>query len=233
MLVSKSITSSFTLVDRKLALEAGTARPTFVERWLQRAFSYDRIKRIIDLVGAMLLLIILSPILITITLLIRLTSRGPVIYRQTRLTQGGRVFTMYKFRTMHINAENGTGAVWASELDPRVTRVGRLLRLSRLDELPQLFNVLSGEMSLIGPRPERPELAAELEREIPLFKRRVEVKAGITGLAQIASGYAASLGTYRTKIAFDVEYVENRSLFLDLKICWKTIQVILTGSGAR
>lgn len=180
-----------------------------------------------------MLILLLSPVMLTTALLIKLTSRGPIIFRQQRLTQGGKIFTMFKFRTMLSNAEHETGAVWASYLDPRVTRVGRVLRMFRLDELPQLFNVVRGEMSLIGPRPERPELAAELEREIPLFRRRVEVKAGITGLAQIASGYAANIGSYRTKIAFDIEYVENRSLVLDLKIAWKTLQVVLSGDGAR
>ncbi len=233
MLVSKSITSSFTIYDRKQSLESGVAKSTPFERFLKRIFSYDNIKQALDLSGAVLMLVLLSPIMVVIALVIKLTSPGPVIFKQQRLTQGGKLFTMYKFRTMYSDAEYHTGAVWASSEDPRVTKTGKFLRLSRLDEVPQLFNVIRGEMSLVGPRPERPELAAELERQIPLFRRRIEVKAGITGLAQIASGYAATVGSYRTKIAFDIEYVENRSILLDLKIAWRTLKVILSGEGAR
>lgn len=233
MLVSKSITASFTVFDRRKSLETGVLQPTVVELWFDSVFSYENIKRAFDLIGATVLLVILSPVMLLVAMIVRCTSRGAVIYCQQRLTHGGKVFTMYKFRTMRTDAESRTGAVWAVSSDPRVTGFGRFLRVSRLDELPQLINVILGDMSLIGPRPERPELAARLEREIPLFSRRVEVKAGITGLAQIATGYAASVGTYKTKIAFDIEYVENRSLLLDATIAWKTVKVILTGAGAR
>lgn len=233
MLVSKSIASSFTLFARRESISTGLTPATAVERYLQQTFTYDNVKRSIDILVASCLLICLSPLLLFIAFIVALTSRGPVVFKQKRLTSGGKIFTMYKFRTMQANAEEHTGAVWASAYDPRVTRIGRFLRLSRLDELPQLVNVLNGDMSLIGPRPERPEIAAELEKEIPLFRRRIEVKAGITGLAQIAQGYAACMGTYKTKIAFDIEYVENRSFLLDLNIAWKTLKVILTGAGAR
>ncbi len=233
MLVSKSIASSFSLFARRQSLAVGETAPTRLEIHLARIFAYENVKRAFDIFGSLALIIVFAPVMGISAVLVGATSRGPIIFRQQRLTRGGEEFTMYKFRTMRLDAEAGMGAVWASDADPRVTRVGRFLRLSRLDELPQLFNVLVGDMSLIGPRPERPELARQLEQEIPLFGRRIEVKAGITGLAQVASGYAASIGSYRTKLAFDIEYVENRSLALDLEIAWKTLKVMLTGAGAR
>ena len=194
---------------------------------------YDVFKRALDIVGAATLFILLAPLMAIIVLAIRLNSRGPVIFTQRRLTFGGQVFTMFKFRTMKINAESDTGAVWASMADPRVTRVGRYLRMWRLDELPQLINVLRGEMSLIGPRPERPEIATNLSRDLPSFNHRLAVKAGITGLAQTATGYASSVETYRKKLAWDILYVRRRCLLLDLRIALKTVVVVLTGSGSR
>jgi lipopolysaccharide/colanic/teichoic acid biosynthesis glycosyltransferase len=166
-------------------------------------------------------------------LAVRLSSRGPVIYKQRRLTDGSRIFVMYKFRTMLENAERATGAVWAESSDPRVTPVGKFLRKTHLDELPQLLNVLRGDMSLIGPRPERPELLEKLQEELPSFRRRMEVKAGITGLAQTTNGYASCIETYRKKLAFDILYVKNRCFWLDLRIAFRTIYVLLTGSGAH
>ncbi len=194
---------------------------------------YDGLKRTIDLVGAAFLLVLLAPVMAIVILAVRLTSSGPAVYTQKRLTAGGRVFTMYKFRSMFVDAETRTGAVWAASDDPRVTKVGKFLRVSRLDELPQLLNVLMGDMSLIGPRPERPELAEQLAKELPDFNRRMEVKAGLTGLAQTMSGYASSVRSYRRKLALDLIYINNRCLMLDLKIALKTVLVILTGSGAR
>lgn len=194
---------------------------------------YDGLKRTIDLVGAAFLLVLLAPVMVVVILAVRLTSKGPAVYTQKRLTAGGRVFTMYKFRSMFIDAETRTGAVWASSDDPRVTNIGKFLRVSRLDELPQLLNVLMGDMSLIGPRPERPELAEQLAKELPDFNRRMEVKAGLTGLAQTMSGYASSVRSYKRKLALDLIYINNRCLMLDLKIALKTILVILTGAGAR
>lgn len=186
-----------------------------------------------DVVGALLLLAVFSPLMLIIATAVKLTSRGPVIFVQRRLTCGGQVFSMYKFRTMHVNAERHTGPVWASKDDPRVTRMGRFLRRYRLDELPQLWNVVRGDMSLIGPRPERPELALRLERELPGFSRRLEVKGGITGLAQVSAGYAGCGESYQRKLALDIEYVNNRSLALDLRIAARTVVVMLTGFGAR
>lgn len=195
--------------------------------------SYDSLKRSTDIIGSALLLLFLSPVMAITALLVRFSSPGPVIYRQKRLTQGGRTFEMYKFRTMVSNAEGATGPVWAAISDPRVTPLGRILRTTHLDELPQLLNVLMGDMSLIGPRPERPEMAAELAAELPSFWRRLEVKAGITGLAQVSTGYVSSVRNYRRKLALDILYIEKRSLLLDLKIAFQTVMVIITGRGAR
>jgi lipopolysaccharide/colanic/teichoic acid biosynthesis glycosyltransferase len=233
MIVSKSIVSSFSIFARRHSLELGNSELTHFEQRLLEFFSYEHIKRATDIFVAVFMLVLLSPLILIIAILICISSSGPVIFKQKRLTQGGHIFTMYKFRTMQENAELNTGPVWTEIHDPRITFIGKILRFFRLDELPQLINVLLGDMSLIGPRPERPEFAEKLEEEIPLFRRRVEVKAGITGLAQIATGYAASIGSYRTKIAFDIEYIENRSFMLDAMIAWRTIKVILTGSGAR
>lgn len=196
-------------------------------------FIYDAVKRILDIVAAGLLLIFLAPLMGLIALAVGATSGWPIIFSQKRLTDGCKVFTLYKFRTMRRDAEAKSGAVWASARDPRITPLGRFLRVSRLDELPQLVNVLIGDMSLIGPRPERPEIAAELSKELASFDDRHAVKAGITGLAQIMGGYASTMRGYRRKVALDLIYIRNRSLLLDLKIAIKTIAVILTGSGAR
>lgn len=198
-----------------------------------KAGAYDLLKRGMDLTVASGLIIGLAPLMSVIALTIRASSKGPAIFKQERLTVGGKRFTIYKFRTMRRDAESETGPVWASYCDPRVTAVGRFLRVTRLDELPQLFNVVKGDMSLIGPRPERPEMASQLLREYPAFSRRMEVKAGITGLAQIATGYASSVRSYRRKLTLDIKYVENRCLLLDLRIAAKTVKVVLTGFGAR
>ena len=198
-----------------------------------RYSKYDPIKAIIDFIGSILLIILLSPLMIVVSLLIYLFYGSPIIFRQERLTRDGTVYVMYKFRSMTNNAEQSTGAVWASESDPRITPFGRILRFTRIDELPQLFNVIRGEMSLIGPRPERPEITQEIAKIIPSFKKRLAVKAGITGLAQIQTGYASSLEASKKKAAFDILYIKHRSLWLDFMIVLKTIGVMITGSGSR
>jgi len=190
-------------------------------------------KRIIDVLGSVVLLAFLFPLMLIVVALIKLSSRGPVIYTQLRLTQGGKVFPIYKFRTMVVDAEAKTGAVWAEKNDERVTKLGRFLRRTRIDELPQLFNVLAGEMSLVGPRPERPELAVELAKTYPRFYRRLEVPAGITGYSQVQRGYASCLQSYRSKLIWDIAYVNHMSFALDMKIAFKTVWVVLSGRGAR
>jgi len=200
--------------------------------WLYNLI-YDAWKRLFDILGSLALLTLAVPIMMFLSLIVRLSSPGPAIYCQRRLTVGRRIFTMFKFRTMISDAETTSGAVWASKDDPRITKIGRFMRKTRLDELPQLMNVLIGDMSLIGPRPERPEIAISLVQEFPNFMKRCEVPAGLTGLAQVSSGYADSVDSYKDKLKHDLEYVENRSLFLDFKIILKTVLVVLTGDGAR
>lgn len=187
------------------------------------------VKRALDIVIASVALLLLLPLGIVAAICVKLDSRGPVIFRQTRVGQFGQLFTMLKLRTMVQEAEPD-GAQWASPSDSRTTSVGKYLRRSRLDEIPQLFNVLAGEMSLVGPRPERPEFTSTLESRIPFFVHRVLVKPGITGWAQINNGYAASDADAAAKLSFDLYYVKNLSLGLDLRILLRTISSFASGS---
>ena len=173
------------------------------------------------------------PVLAVLAGLIKLDSRGPVFFRQERVGKSGRVFVLLKLRTMRVDAEIETGPVWAQVGDTRVTRVGRLLRKMRLDELPQFINVLLGDMSLVGPRPERPIFVSELQERIPFYIYRHVVRPGMTGWAQVRFHYGASLEHALEKLEYDLYYVKNRSLFLDLLIIIQTIQVVLFGRGAR
>ena len=193
---------------------------------------YSHVKRFIDIVLVLVSLPITIPLMSIIALLIKLDSRGPVLFIQDRVGLGGKPFRMLKFRTMRTDAERG-GAKFAKEADDRVTRLGRWLRKFRLDELPQFWNVLKGEMSLIGPRPEQVKFAEEFAREIPFYSYRHLVKPGITGWAQVMHGYAAGKEETREKLEYDLYYVKYLSLWLDLLIATKTIRTILTGFGAR
>ena len=189
--------------------------------------------RAISLVVGGLIALIFAPVAAAVALAIRLDSRGPIIYRQTRVGRGGKRFTMLKFRTMRVDAEKGTGAVWARKNDPRVTRVGAFLRRTRLDELPQLHNVLRGDMDLVGPRPERPELIAMLANAIPFYEVRHLVRPGLTGWAQIGYPYGASVEDARQKLAYDIYYVKHASPLLDLIVLFHTAKVVIMGRGAR
>jgi lipopolysaccharide/colanic/teichoic acid biosynthesis glycosyltransferase len=220
-------------------------------------------KRTVDVAGALALLALLAPAMLATAALVKLTSPGPVIFRQTRVglnvrkprrdrrqqeagapddgerRQGprrqeahhGRPFTMYKFRTMRSDAERH-GAQFAQAGDPRVTRLGRFLRRTRLDETPQLWNVLRGEMSLVGPRPERPEFIDQLSAEIPDYLHRLGLKPGLTGLAQVLNGYDNEVESFRRKVALDLLYLQNCCVANDLKIMVQTVGVVLTGKGA-
>jgi sugar transferase (PEP-CTERM system associated) len=193
----------------------------------------DRVlKRMLDVSVALVILAATSPFLLASMAAVYLGDRGPIFYRQARVTRGGRVFRIVKLRTMRVNAEAG-GAVWAAKSDTRITRVGNFLRRSRLDEVPQLYNVLKGDMSLVGPRPERPEFTSELAAQLPLYNERHMVKAGLTGWAQINYPYGASLDDARSKLSYDLYYVKNFSVLLDLMILLQTIRVVLWPSGVR
>lgn len=192
-----------------------------------------RMKRAMDVFVAACLILLAAPLMLLVALAIMIESGAPVVYVQERVGQDGRVFRLYKFRSMRHDAEANGEAVWAQQGDRRVTRLGRFLRQTRLDELPQLFNVLIGDMSLVGPRPERPAFVANLEREIPFYALRHRVKPGITGWAQICFPYGASTADAREKLQYDLYYLKNYSLLLDLMILCQTAQVILWGKGAR
>jgi exopolysaccharide biosynthesis polyprenyl glycosylphosphotransferase len=209
------------------------------QSWLAFAPGFDRsstalrLKRTLDFIGAFALLVACSPVCVLCAVAIRLESRGRIIYSQERAGMAGKNFRIYKFRSMRDRAENETGPVWCQVDDPRVTRVGRILRRFRIDEIPQLVNVLNGEMSLVGPRPERAEMTAELSKLIPLYEYRLSVPPGLTGWAQICLPYGASIDEARDKLCYDLYYVKNWSVTLDLQILLQSIKVVLFGRGAR
>ena len=222
----------------------------------------DLIKRTIDIVGASVGLILSLPILIITALLVKLESRGQIFYSQIRVGQNrrnsqrrylrksalvsedrrrerrredyhGQLFRVYKFRSMVIDAESKSGPVWATKGDPRITRIGRFLRKTRIDEIPQFWCVLKGDMSLVGPRPERPHFVSELSGKIEGYAGRLDAKPGLTGLAQVDVGYDSTIASVVRKVESDLEYIHNRSLWLDIKIMLKTIIVVFTGKGAN
>jgi exopolysaccharide biosynthesis polyprenyl glycosylphosphotransferase len=193
---------------------------------------YEVSRRALDVIGSLLLLAFAVPLLLLVAFLIRVDSTGPVLYRQSRVGLHGRIFTMLKFRSMRVDAEVA-GPCWATDRDPRMTRIGAFIRATRLDEVPQLLNVLRGEMSLVGPRPERPHFVQQLAAIIPRYNERTHVLPGITGWAQINYSYGASVEDARAKLAFDLFYINNRALLLDLRILLRTIPVVLFRIGAR
>lgn len=234
--------------DREETVEVGESRPELKERRAAvrgRPSWQDRVLRACDVVIAALALVVLSPVLLAIAVAIKLDSRGPAFYRQLRIgvdrrgaradddggrrtrDLGGKPFLMLKFRTMRVDAEADSGPVWSSEEDDRVTRVGRFLRRHRLDELPQFWNVLKGDMSVVGPRPERPSLVTQLRREIDEYQVRQRVRPGITGWAQVNRDSDQTVDDVRAKLRYDLEYLKNRSIGFDFRIMARTIPVML------
>ncbi|MFQ5533352.1 MAG: TIGR03013 family XrtA/PEP-CTERM system glycosyltransferase [Sphingomonadales bacterium] len=195
---------------------------------------FDRaVKRLFDLTVSLGSLFFTLPIFLVAALAIALSSRGPIFYQQKRVGQYGREFTLLKFRSMKVGAEPKCAPQWAQENDPRATRVGTVLRLTRIDELPQIFNVLKGDMSLVGPRPERPYFVESLTREVPYYSERHQVKPGITGWAQLNYPYGASVEDAKQKLQFDLYYIKNCGIFMDFLILIQTARVILLPEGAR
>jgi sugar transferase (PEP-CTERM system associated) len=198
-------------------------RVSRMTRWLKRG---------VDLALSLVLAVLASPAMLLTALAIRLESTGPVLYCQERVGENGKTFTLCKFRSMRTDAESGGRPIWATDGDSRVTRVGRFIRKTRLDELPQIWNVVKGDMSFVGPRPERPYFVAQLAREIPFYQQRHAVKPGVTGWAQVKYRYGASLEDAMEKLRYDLYYIKHLSIFFDLTIVFDTVKVVLFRKGA-
>ena len=190
-----------------------------------------KLKRISDVIISLIILIITFPLNILVSIFIKLDSKGPILFKQDRIGMNNKEFRIYKFRSMYQDAEKHTGPVWSTKDDPRVTRVGRIMRQLRIDEIPQFFNVLKGEMSLVGPRPERPYFVEMLAEQLPYYRRRLKVRPGITGWAQVKHKYDESIEDVKVKLRYDLFYIENMSLRMDIKILARTILVVLFGKG--
>jgi len=216
----------------KIAIE--NLRPSWLifSEGFRRRRALEATKRGIDIVLAFIGLVVALPAMALVALAMKLLSPGPVFYHQDRVGKDGKSFTIYKFRSMRTDAEAGTGAVWSTVGDPRVTPFGRFLRRTRLDELPQLWNVLRGDMSTVGPRPERPEFVTDLTKEIPFYGQRHAVRPGVTGWAQVRHNYASSVADSLEKLQYDLFYIKNFSLSLDLFIVFETMKTMLLRRGA-
>jgi len=221
-------------------MESSTGTRAFIaecRRQLDRCVAHARkgapsdTRAAFDLIFAVLLLVLTAPLMVIVAIAIRLDSRGPVLFRQVRVGQDGKTFVIYKFRSMREDAEFKSGPAWATERDERITRVGRFLRKFRLDELPQAINVLRGEMSVVGPRPERPYFVDRLIEEIPFYDIRHYAKPGITGWAQVMYAYGASVEDAHQKLQYDIHYVKHRSMVCDLMILCRTVKIVLFGRG--
>lgn len=216
----------------KLSVESLHPSSLIFSNGFKSSSLFRALKRGIDIVTSLLGLILLVPVTIAIAIAIKLDSKGPIFYQQERVGEDGRVFRLLKFRSMCVNAEEN-GAVWAKVNDGRVTRVGRIIRKLRLDEIPQMINVLKGEMSFVGPRPERPFFVNQLKRGIPFYSQRHAIKPGITGWAQICYPYGASKEDSLEKLKYDLYYIKHMSLFFDLVIIFETAKIVLLRKGSR
>jgi sugar transferase (PEP-CTERM system associated) len=190
-------------------------------------------RRLVSLLAGLILLVALLPVILIVALLIKIDSPGPVFYSQERVGRNGRTFRIIKFRSMRQDAEGESGPRWATENDPRITRLGKILRKSRLDEVPQLINVLKGDLNLVGPRPERPAFVEQLLKAIPYYSLRQTVSPGLTGWAQVEFSYCGTIEESKEKLQYDLFYIKNMSLKLDLLVLFKTIKIVLLGRGAR
>jgi exopolysaccharide biosynthesis polyprenyl glycosylphosphotransferase len=186
---------------------------------------YDKAKRLIDIVLSSIILLLTLPLWPFIILAVKLDDKGPIFYSQERIGKDGKPFLLTKFRSMKEGAENETGPIWAEREDPRITKIGKFLRRTHLDEIPQMLNILKGDISLVGPRPERPEFVSQLEKEVPHYRLRYIIKPGFTGWAQIKFRYGRSITDSFEKFQYDLYYLKNRSLILDLRILLKTFQL--------
>ena len=210
-------------------LSAGAVREEVGPR--DHGWSFVASKHVVDVVLAIGLLILFAPFIVVAALAIELTSPGPAFYVQWRVGRHGRLFRMFKLRSMVVDAEVGSGPVWCTERDPRITPVGRLLRATHLDELPQLINVIKGEMSLVGPRPERPGIVTRLRREVPNYMARLEVRPGITGLAQVCHGYDQTIEDVKRKLAYDLVYIRRMCWMVDARILLATVKKAVPQPG--
>lgn len=201
-----------------------------IQKLIGKPVKYNLLKRTFDLILAIILLIPFLILMVFFGILIKITSPGPIIYKQQRVGYKGKIFNIYKLRSMVNHAEENTGAIWAQKNDSRVTKLGHFMRKTRIDEIPQIFNILKGQMSWVGPRPERPQLTIKFCEKWPFFAERLRIVPGLTGLAQVKGGYDL---TPDAKVKYDNQYIENWSCKLDIKIIFKTIITIFTGNGAR
>ncbi|OGZ53384.1 MAG: hypothetical protein A3B25_02070 [Candidatus Ryanbacteria bacterium RIFCSPLOWO2_01_FULL_48_26] len=224
----RELSNFYEMIMRKIPLSE-VDETWFLEHITDRARFYDQLKRALEIVGAFVLQIILLPIELCVALAIKMTSQGPVIYTQTRVGKGGKKFTLYKFRTMRVDAEKN-GAQWSETNDTRTTLIGNILRKTHIDELPQLINIMKGNLSFVGPRPERPEFTSVLKEKIPYFEIRNLVLPGVTGWAQINHSYNAPDADSHEKLQYDIYYIKNRSIILDLAIIIKTIRSFFVNS---
>jgi sugar transferase (PEP-CTERM system associated) len=227
------LSSFFERENGHLQLDSLNASWMILAEGFHQGIVRDTIKRLFDLVVSAAMLIVCLPVMALAALLIKLESPGPVLYRQERVGQGGRNFTILKFRSMCVDAEKDGKPRWARQNDSRITATGRFIRRTRIDELPQIFNVFFGDMSFVGPRPERPYFVQDLSQKIPYYGVRHTVKPGITGWAQVRYPYGATDEDAMHKLQYDLYYVKNHSLFLDLMILFQTVQVVLWGKGVR
>ena len=227
------LSSFFERENGHLQLDSMNASWMILAEGFNQGMLRDTVKRLFDLLISLVMLLLTLPVMALTALLIKLESPGPALYRQERVGQGGRPFTIFKFRSMRSDAEHDGKPRWASQNDSRITLVGRFIRRTRIDELPQIFNVFLGDMSFVGPRPERPYFVQDLTQQIPYYGIRHTVKPGITGWAQVRYPYGATVEDALHKLQYDLYYVKNHSLFLDMMVLFQTVQVVLWGKGVR